>query len=73
MERLMDMAAPRLDLDPVEVRMRNLIGSGEFPYRSASGLLFDEGSYRASLERCAAGLDDDTWRERQADAGSKGD
>ena len=72
MERVMDMAARRLDLDPVEVRMRNLIGPGEFPYRSASGLLVDEGSYRASLERCAAALDHDTWRERQADARVEG-
>jgi aerobic carbon-monoxide dehydrogenase large subunit len=72
MERLMDMAARRLDLDPVELRVRNLIGSGEFPYRSASGLLYDEGSYRESLERCATALDHDTWRERQADARLEG-
>jgi aerobic carbon-monoxide dehydrogenase large subunit len=72
MERVMDMVARRLDLDPVEVRMRNLIGPGEFPYRSASGLLVDEGSYQESLERCAAALDHDTWRERQADARVEG-
>ena len=68
MERLMDMAARRLGLDALEIRMRNLIAPGEFPYRSAAGLLYDEGSYRESLQRCAAVLDHDGWRTRQAEA-----
>ncbi len=72
MERLMDMAARRLGKDPVEIRMRNLIASGEFPYRGASGLTYDEGSYRESLEKCVAALDHDTWRARQADARAEG-
>ncbi len=56
MERVMDMAARRLDLDPVEVRMRNLIGPGEFPYRSASGLLLRRGQLPsvARAVRCRA-------------------
>lgn len=48
MERLMDEVARELDLDPVEVRRRNLVT--EFPYRSANGLVYDSGSYRESLE-----------------------
>ena len=72
MERLMDTAARRLGLDPVEIRLRNLIGPEEFPYRSAAGLLYDEGSYRESLRRCAAALEHDGWRHRQADARVEG-
>ena len=44
MERLMDKAAADLGLSPVEIRKRNLID--RFPYTSATGLIFDEGSYR---------------------------
>jgi aerobic carbon-monoxide dehydrogenase large subunit len=72
LERLMDTAARRLGLDRVEIRLRNLIGPGEFPYTSAAGLVYDEGSYVDSLRRCAAALDQDAWPERQADAREEG-
>jgi aerobic carbon-monoxide dehydrogenase large subunit len=63
MERLMDCAADALGIDPVELRARNLIRS--FPYRSVTGLLVDEGSYVASLERAAAEVDLPVFRRRQ--------
>ena len=50
MERLMEKAACALGLDPLEVRRRNLISSGEFPYRGVNGISYDEGSYRESLD-----------------------
>jgi carbon-monoxide dehydrogenase large subunit len=70
MERLMDCAADRLGLDPVELRRRNLIRS--FPYRSVTGLLFDEGSYLASLEHAAAAVDLPAFRARQQAARAEG-
>ncbi len=72
MERVMDIAARRLGIDAVQIRTRNLIGPGEFPYRSASGLLYDEGSYRESLRRCAAELGHATWSDRQREARADG-
>ena len=45
MERLMDCAAARLGIDPVEIRRRNLVAA--FPYKTVTGLTYDEGSYRA--------------------------
>jgi aerobic carbon-monoxide dehydrogenase large subunit len=63
MERLMDCAADELGIDPVELRARNLVRS--FPYRSVTGLLVDEGSYLASLERAAAEVDLPAFRRRQ--------
>ena len=70
MERLMDKGAARFGLEPDEVRRRNLIRS--FPYRSAAGLVYDEGSYLESLERTveAVGLAD--FRERQDAAAARG-
>jgi carbon-monoxide dehydrogenase large subunit len=52
MERLMEKAAAALHLDPLEVRRRNLIGPGEFPYTGVNQITYDEGSYRESLD-CA--------------------
>jgi aerobic carbon-monoxide dehydrogenase large subunit len=65
MERLMHKAAVRLDLGPVEVRRRNLIGSDEFPYTGITGLVYDPGSYRESLDLCATKLEHDSWKQRQ--------
>ena len=55
MERLMDRAAERLQIDPLDIRRKNLVA--RFPYRSVTGIVYDEGSYRASLEGAAAAID----------------
>jgi carbon-monoxide dehydrogenase large subunit len=70
MERLLDCAADQMGIDPVELRCRNLIHA--FPYRSVTGLLFDEGSYLASLERAAAEIDLAAFRARQRAARAEG-
>jgi 2-furoyl-CoA dehydrogenase large subunit len=50
-ERMMDLLAQRLGLDPVELRRRNLIQPGQFPYSTPTGGLYDSGDYPAVLER----------------------
>jgi carbon-monoxide dehydrogenase large subunit len=70
MERLMDTAAERFGIDPVEIRRRNLITS--FPYRSATGVVYDEGSYLQSLERAAEVIDIDSFRNDQEEARRQG-
>jgi carbon-monoxide dehydrogenase large subunit len=66
-ERLFDMAARDLGLDPVEFRRRNLVSPEEMPYALASvtppekkGEL-DNGDYALTLERCLAEIG---WREK---------
>jgi 2-furoyl-CoA dehydrogenase large subunit len=49
LERTMDRLAERCGLDPVEIRLRNFIGPGEFPYTTPTGGLYDSGDYPASL------------------------
>jgi carbon-monoxide dehydrogenase large subunit len=44
MERLMEKAAAALDLDPLYVRRRNLIGPADFPYTGVNQITYDEGS-----------------------------
>ncbi len=70
MERLMDRAAVQFGLDPVEIRRRNLID--KFPYTSATGLVFDEGTYRQTLDMAVKALDLPAFRQRQRHARSEG-
>lgn len=62
-ERMMDTAAKRFGIDPLEIRRRNLIS--KFPYTSVTGLVFDEGSYREAMERAAQKIDLPAFRARQ--------
>jgi carbon-monoxide dehydrogenase large subunit len=50
-ERLADLAAAELGLDPVEIRRRNFVPPDAFPYRAPSGLLYDCGRYATTLDR----------------------
>jgi carbon-monoxide dehydrogenase large subunit len=65
MERMMDRVARALGLDPYEVRLKNLVQPGEFPYRSITGFVFDSGSYVESLEKVLSASGYREWRERQ--------
>jgi carbon-monoxide dehydrogenase large subunit len=69
-ERLMDKAAAAFGLAPEEIRRRNLID--HFPYTSATGLVFDEGSYRATLKMAVEHLDIAAFRARQQQARAAG-
>ncbi len=70
MERLMDLAGERFGIDAVEIRRRNLITS--FPYRSATGVVYDEGSYLRSLEHAAEAIDVAAFRRDQREARRNG-
>ena len=69
-ERLMDLAAAQFGLNPVEIRQRNLIN--KFPYTSATGLVFDEGTYRQTLDMTVEALDLPAFRQRQQRARADG-
>jgi carbon-monoxide dehydrogenase large subunit len=49
MERTIEEVARALDLDVNKVRLRNMIGAGEFPYTTATGLIYDSGDYPRSV------------------------
>ena len=70
LERLMDVAAEQFGLEPVEIRRRNLID--KFPYTSATGLVFDEATYRQTLDMASEALDVPAFRRRQQQARSQG-
>jgi carbon-monoxide dehydrogenase large subunit len=70
LERLMDKAAAAFGIDPVDIRRRNLID--KFPYTSAMGLVYDEASYKATLEMAVQATDVPAFRARQKQARAKG-
>src|SRR5712664_26108 len=49
-ERLVDEAARSLRLDPVELRRRNLIPRERFPFKTATGQVYDSGDYAGLLD-----------------------
>ena len=71
-ERLMDLLAAKLGLDPAEVRRRNLIPSDAFPYQTVSGMPYDSGSFAECLERALQVADYDALRREQAAARAAG-
>ena len=66
----MDKAAAAFGLDPIDIRRRNLID--KFPYTSATGLVFDEASYKQTLEMAVKAVDVPAFRKRQQEARAKG-
>ncbi len=72
-ERAMDVLAGRLGIDPAEIRRRNLIPEDAFPFRTATGLIYDSGAYWKALDRALEagdyqGLRAEQARRREADA-----
>ena len=64
MERLIDMAAKRLGLDPAEIRALNLVRDDEFPYKSGSGIVWDRSGFQECLK---AALDRFGYPQRRAE------
>jgi aerobic carbon-monoxide dehydrogenase large subunit len=70
LERLMDKAAAAFRLDPVEIRRRNLVKT--FPYTSATGLVFDQGTYVETMDAAVTAADIPAFRVRQQAARANG-
>jgi len=71
-ERIVDIVAHELGLDPVEVRKRNYIKSEEMPYETPNGCVYDSGDYARCLDQALELIGYDAIGERRADAESRG-
>jgi carbon-monoxide dehydrogenase large subunit len=69
-ERAVDALARRLDMDPVELRRKNLIA--DFPYELASGLTIDSGDFHGALDKALELLDYEGFRREQAERRERG-
>ena len=67
MERLVDRVARELDLDPTEIRRRNLIRPDQMPYTTPNGAFYDSGDFGATLQKALDVFGYDDARERQSD------
>jgi CO/xanthine dehydrogenase Mo-binding subunit len=71
-ERIIDIVAQELDMDPVEIRKKNFIRKEDMPYETPNGCVYDSGDYAGMLD---IGLELAGWDEREekrADAASRG-
>ncbi|GAA3227425.1 xanthine dehydrogenase family protein molybdopterin-binding subunit [Pseudonocardia petroleophila] len=73
LERIMDMAAAELGIDPVELRRRNFLDPAAFPHTMHSGARYDVGDYDLPLREALRLVDVDKVREEQAARRESGD
>lgn len=65
LERMVDLAAKKLHLDPAEIRFRNFLSQDMLPYRTPSGNIIDAGNFQKLLEKALEMVDYKYWREKQ--------
>ena len=71
-ERMVDLFAAEIGMDPVEVRRRNFIAKDAFPYTTAAGATYDSADYEAALDLALSTVGYDALRadqQRRRDAG----
>jgi carbon-monoxide dehydrogenase large subunit len=56
-ERIVDLLAAKLHMDPVEIRRRNFIPPDAFPYRTPAGVTYDSGEYAKALDQALKNAD----------------
>lgn len=71
-ERLMDAIAHELKLDPADVRRRNFIPTNEFPYKGATGVVYDSGDYDRTMTEALERVGYADLRREQAQARRQG-
>ena len=72
MERLMDMLATQLKIDPYQLRLMNLVQPEDFPYKTASGLVWDQSAFVEGLQKAALQIQYEDFRQQQAKAKVEG-
>ena len=64
-ERMVDILARKLEMDPAELRRRNFIAKEQFPYTSALGWEYDSGDYHLAFDKALEAVDYAGLREEQ--------
>jgi len=72
LERVIDMAARELGMDPLEIRRKNFVKPDQFPFTSAAGLEYDIGDYDALVDKLEEMIDRDGFAERRKASEAKG-
>lgn len=72
-ERMADILAHQLNMDPAEFRMRNFIRPEQFPYKSALGWEYDSGNYAGALRKAMDMVGYEELRKEQAEKRARGE
>ena len=71
-ERMVDILAAELKMDPAEIRLKNFVAPESFPYATATGLTYDSGNYAAPLMKALDTVGYVKLREQQRQAREAG-
>ncbi|MFQ5858832.1 MAG: xanthine dehydrogenase family protein molybdopterin-binding subunit [Anaerolineae bacterium] len=72
LERLVDLAARELGMDPLEIRRKNFIPADEFPYQTPVAFVYDSGDYHKLFDSAVEMADYEGMRKAQEEARSEG-
>ncbi len=72
MERLVDLLAREVGMDPADVRMKNFIPADAFPYTTAGSLTYDSGNYQGTLAKALEMVDYQNLRQKQQEMRQQG-
>ncbi|MBD3610432.1 MAG: carbon-monoxide dehydrogenase large subunit [Gammaproteobacteria bacterium] len=72
-ERMMDVLAQKLEMDPAELRIKNFIKPEQFPYQSALGWEYDSGDYHTAFKKVMDAVDYEGLRKEQAEKKARGE
>ncbi len=72
-ERMVDVLARELDVDPAELRLKNLIRADQFPYENKTGWVYDSGEYETALRKALEMAGYDELRREQAAKRERGE
>jgi carbon-monoxide dehydrogenase large subunit len=71
-ERVIDICARELGMDPIEIRRKNFIKPDQYPFASAAGLEYDSGNYDALMDRMEKIADVAGFDQRRKESASRG-
>jgi carbon-monoxide dehydrogenase large subunit len=71
-ERMVDLFARDIGMDPAEVRRKNQVQPGQFPYENHLGWTYDSGNYLDALEKALTRLEYGNFDARRAEAKARG-
>jgi carbon-monoxide dehydrogenase large subunit len=72
-ERIVDVLAQELKMDPADLRMKNFIPANKFPYKSVLGWEYDSGNYEGALKKAMDNIGYAALRKEQAEKRKRGE
>lgn len=72
-ERMVDVLAYDLEMDPAELRLKNFIRPEQFPYETKTGWVYDSGNYEPAMRKAMDMIGYDDLRREQAEKRERGE